>query len=685
MAQLVGTGLPGQWSSWLSGQRKKPVRGINGKLIRKHLSEGSELEPFRCDIFSLPLPILFPGVQASLDHVAVAADEAGPIRAEQSTASRGMTCLTCRLTFATLDEQFAHFKTELHRHNLGRKIKGEAPFDEEQFQFFVQNKKSGPESDEEAASSGESDESEKEAEDEDEPAPTDNVHRTYHDSHGNVTKNFNAKSGSMFHFGMCHAEGWKLSLSSALFPSDSAFADSRRWFEPDNHLFTACYQQLVHLRKHPMIAVLILRSGRFSGAIFDDSRQPGALVAHKAFRRYTVRAKAGGGQSSHDKAGGKARSAGAMLRRYGEKALEEDVQNLLTSWVDYLDSCGLILIATTKTMRPMLFDSEESKGLTLLRKDDHRVVGVPFAVDKPTLASAEYIHSRVIQAVFSPPSEDLHDICTILEEEEQEAEAAEAVAVKEKAEAVIPSLPPCLPSQQLIVACETMADAEICKVIDDLHSKCTEGDGHVDEEGHDWTWATIINYPNSMEDLSTALHIASRRGLIDTIESLLELGANPEREDVRGRTAYFLCGSKEGRNAFRRARALLGEEAWNWSITGVPEALTDEKVKLQRAKDKEKKKRSVQRKKEQKVRDELAIQDAMEMKAAEAVAKEMEKKEQEERQKQLAGQCPICAKSLYKHDFFDVLDQRCCSTECVAKLRRKLAAEAAMQRFAINK
>ena len=49
-----------------------------------------------------------------------------------------------------------------------------------------------------------------------------------------------------------------------------------------------------------------------AGAVFDGN----TVLEHKVLRRYTVRAKAGGGQSSHDNKSGKAQSAGAMMRRY---------------------------------------------------------------------------------------------------------------------------------------------------------------------------------------------------------------------------------------------------------------------------------------------------------------------------------------------------------------------------------
>ena len=80
-----------------------------------------------------------------------------------------------------------------------------------------------------------------------------------------------------------------------------------------------------------MWCVVMLSSGRFAGAVFDGLTTN--ILAHKSFRRYTVRAKAGGSQSAHDNQGRKAQSAGAQLRRYGEQALREDVRGVLHEWL----------------------------------------------------------------------------------------------------------------------------------------------------------------------------------------------------------------------------------------------------------------------------------------------------------------------------------------------------------------
>jgi pre-60S factor REI1 len=44
------------------------------------------------------------------------------------------TCMTCRLTFASLDDQREHYKTDLHKFNLKRKVAELPPVTAQQFE-----------------------------------------------------------------------------------------------------------------------------------------------------------------------------------------------------------------------------------------------------------------------------------------------------------------------------------------------------------------------------------------------------------------------------------------------------------------------------------------------------------------------------------------------------------------------
>eukprot|EP01039_Chlorochromonas_danica_P008771 gene8771-9673_t len=696
------------FQAWIKQQYSKVVRSKNGGKASQPqavigMTENKPPPPLRCSIFNLPLPLFFPVMETTCHDdtgVRFSKEEEGEVSqvVGVSDGSRGMTCRTCQLIFSSRDEQSLHFKTRFHHFNLMRKLKGDDVLTIEQYEAMDKKEREENDDAKDSSDSGEegpdseselSDTQEQqEMEGNDDTSTSEQVRLVRDPLMGSISKLYLPKLGPQFLFQPNHLNGYVMSCSSAVFSQDSSLADSRRWWMDSSagDLWKSASQRFNTLQQQPIIAVIILRSGRFAGAIFEGDN----VVTHKVLRRYTVRAKAGGGQSSYDNKGMKARSMGAQLRRYGEKALTEDVQAILTKWNATLKSASLILIATTKTMRPILFEDTTgpSSDTTLLKKNDARIVNVPFAVDKPTLESAKTVHSIVTSVRLSVATSEVKSVDLIEEDEEIVVDivgelderddklvksSKKGVEDKEKEDGSLSyQLSPA--AQRIISACEALSDEEIVKIIEEEASLYSQ-------DIHNLSWSDVISSPQNLEDLLTALHIAARRGLQETVDVLLQQGANPEREDVRGRTPYVLCASKAERAVFRKARASLGEDAWNWTKAGVDEALSEDKLKAQKAKEKEKKKRAAQRKKEQKVRDEEALEDALQLKLAEEVARELDQREEEERMRNLAGYCVTCGESLYRKNFFDVLDFRCCSTACVAKLRRQLAADAALQRL----
>jgi hypothetical protein len=89
------------------------------------------------------------------------------------------------------------------------------------------------------------------------------------------------------------------------------------------------------------VVVLLLRSGRFAGGVFQGDR----CLAHRAFQRYTVRKGQGKAQSSQDKSKSKAKSMGAQLRRAGEQSLKEDIHATILEWKDYIQKASLIMLS----------------------------------------------------------------------------------------------------------------------------------------------------------------------------------------------------------------------------------------------------------------------------------------------------------------------------------------------------
>eukprot|EP00946_MAST-07B_sp_MAST-7B-sp1_P003238 g3238.t1 len=142
--------------------------------------------------------------------------------------------------------------------------------------------------------------------------------------------------------------------------------------------------------------VICIASGRFAAGVFHR----GVLVDHKTMSRYTTRRKQGGSQDANDTSGGgKAKSAGATLRRYNELEFHKDVHALLTeSWKEYLAEADTIWISANKTSRNVLFQApgyagskkKKKKKKTgraggALRKDNPAIQKVPFPTARPTL------------------------------------------------------------------------------------------------------------------------------------------------------------------------------------------------------------------------------------------------------------------------------------------------------------
>ncbi|KAM7534425.1 hypothetical protein Aperf_G00000105719 [Anoplocephala perfoliata] len=144
------------------------------------------------------------------------------------------------------------------------------------------------------------------------------------------------------------------------------------------------------LRTSRFWAFLLYSGGKFAGAIFDEDR----VVVHKTFHRYTVRAKQGGSQFARDGAlGGMSghKSAGSTLRRHGEVAIRaaselstpsypqglgrvanlihsmiaasHDIANLLhVKWRVYMQACQLVLTMTARRNRSIFTTPPSSYG-----------------------------------------------------------------------------------------------------------------------------------------------------------------------------------------------------------------------------------------------------------------------------------------------------------------------------------
>ena len=128
----------------------------------------------------------------------------------------------------------------------------------------------------------------------------------------------------------------------------------------------------------------------------------------------------------------------------------------------------------------------------------------------------------------------------------------------------------------------------------------------------------------------------------------------------------------------------MGEDRYDWNSSGVGAGLSEETERMQKAREREKKKRAMQRKKEQKLSEVAEAAEAVRRLQIETQLAASAASEAMERRRMEAGRCAMCEASLYGRLALDVFDRRCCSSGCVVQLRRKLQAEAAMKRIAAS-
>jgi hypothetical protein len=144
------------------------------------------------------------------------------------------------------------------------------------------------------------------------------------------------------------------------------------------------------------------------------------------------------------------------------------------------------------------------------------------------------------------------------------------------------------------------------------------------------------------------------------------------------------------RAAFRKARAVLGEDYCDWESAKVGPPLTDDDIQAKKEKEAEKKRRKRQKQKEKEAKEKSQAQ---EMEQRRRLQEEEEKKAEDAkrirdaldpkavRKDNVCDFCQVEVKGRQRLHMLKRLDYNYCSSECVQKHKRELMAKAAMARF----
>jgi len=316
------------------------------------------------------------------------------------------------------------------------------------------------------------------------------------------------------------------------------------------------------------------------------------VLAHKTFHRYTTRRKQGGSQAANDSAKGAAHSAGSSLRRYNETALTSEVRALLTEWKEWIDTSELLFIrASGTTSRRTLFGPYEKQVLTA---NDTRIRGFPFSTKRATQAELMRAFVELTRVKVSTIDE-----VALAKKAQEEADAAQKAEDEARIKSATPQ--PTKPKISKEDEEATLHTSQLQALI--RRSKAPGLISYIQSNNlpPDFTFFPADAAGN--HHAPTPLHLASSSNAAACVTALiLKAKADPTVKSQEGKSAFEIAGDRATRDAFRIARSELGESAFDWDAAGVPAALSkaeaDQRAEREKAEGETEKAAEAQRRKE---------------------------------------------------------------------------------------
>ncbi|KAG1791673.1 uncharacterized protein HD556DRAFT_1383947 [Suillus plorans] len=334
----------------------------------------------RYHVFSLPPELLETLIPRNLISQPPPPEVSTLIHTAPLVSDNARACNICLgATFADVTEQRSHFRSDWHRYNVKIRLRGGSPVTELAFAQLVDGLEDS------LSGSASSDES---SDDSDAVKVLVNkIKRTSRSPSLSEERQTPLTALTWFH----SPPSTQIGVYRMLFPIDTP--------APSYLAELKSIQERVEGGRK--WAMFMVAGGHFAGAIVEVSRPAEdqdstfsaktkkkppkpkpetSILKHKTFHRYTTRRKQGGSQSVNDNSKGAAISAGAMLRRYGEQALRDDIRNLLLDWADDIQDCERIWLRASVSNRRIFLDYENC----VINKGDDRLRTFPFPTRRPT-------------------------------------------------------------------------------------------------------------------------------------------------------------------------------------------------------------------------------------------------------------------------------------------------------------
>ncbi|RDW74326.1 putative C2H2 finger and ankyrin domain protein [Aspergillus mulundensis] len=490
--------------------------------------------------------------------------------AQEHAIATTTSCALCKVSFANVQDQREHVRSDHHKYNVRAQLRGNAVLDEVQFTKAI------GELDESISGS----ESSEEEDDEGGDQLTALLKRQAKISQaaGEDEESITPKGVGK------HPLLW---FTNPVLPPNTSLGVYRALFtnveqEERRHLVESLKRkQLVPIYPQqkgkengqpappsPHIFMCMIGGGHFAAMLVSlapevHRRQGGVeerqarVIAHKSFHRYTTRRKQGGSQSASDAAKGAAHSAGSSLRRYNEATLEKEIRELLQDWGKMINEAQLLFVrAAGSTNRRILFGQHEGQ---VLKQNDPRLRGFPFSTRRATQTELMRCFKELTRVKVS-----------------QVDEAALAAAEAKQRETSKPSTPKPQPQKPKISKEDEEAIMHTIQIQALIRrSKIPALISYLTKNSIPSSFT--FQPPDIQQNFRcpTPLHLASNLDAPAMVLALLtKADADPTSANGEGRTPFELAGDRATRDAFRVARHELGESKWDWEAAKVPSAIS---------------------------------------------------------------------------------------------------------------